>query len=224
MFLLWQHEAHKFPLLSSPAAAPGGEWCISSGRQEAKFCPDDGGRPRDWRPRLLRKQNSEVHWEKLTHPNKLSLYSLFCWISLLRAVHLSIWVLNSSCNCWWIVIAGPPILTSWQTKGWSWLITSLLLPSAPPAGPHFSPEDTRYDQASEQKNAVWLTLCLMSVCRRKLPLLNTVILNRSFQRSFIQSLNKFTTWEWLQRDTLLQFLFFTLVYFFFFSCRNLWDW
>lgn len=43
---------------------------------------------------------------------------------------------------------GPPVLTSWHRKGWSWPTTLLRRASALPAGRHFSLDDTQYDQAS----------------------------------------------------------------------------
>lgn len=54
-------EEHEARVLCSAAAPAFGESLgVSSREQQAQLCPDDGGRPRHWRPGLLRQHNTEV--------------------------------------------------------------------------------------------------------------------------------------------------------------------
>ena len=102
---------------------------------------------------------------------------------------MSLWMLNLRVYRWWMWFSGPPILTSWLRRVWSWPTTSPLPASALPAGRRFSRDGTRYDQASSRhlhthtKNLYWLTRCLMLACRRHpqpIEPLNTCHIKQTF--------------------------------------------
>lgn len=61
-FVLRKHEVRIF---SAAAAARRGRLRVPSEGRQAQFCPHNGGRPRNWRPGLLRQHNTEVRMYRL---------------------------------------------------------------------------------------------------------------------------------------------------------------
>lgn len=81
-----EHEARMAAVLCSAAALAFGESLgVSSREQQAQLCSDDGGRPRHWRPGLLRQHHTEVAENARFHTHTILLVLLFFKYTLCKA-------------------------------------------------------------------------------------------------------------------------------------------